>query len=132
MSSNPPNALVPAGAKLLPARIEASNSEPNNGAYRLVDEDVRFISREQVRDRLPDILGKALALIWIDREFHDRFAKDPQGTMESQGVFLPENMVITFERPDSDRPRIVVYETKPNSKFKLRVLYLQLVMMAGR
>jgi hypothetical protein len=85
-----------------------------------------------VKNRLPDILGKALALIWIDREFHDTFARDPQRTLESQGIFLPDNMVIEFQKPNSDRPRIVVYETRPNSKFKLRVFYLQLVMMAGR
>ena len=33
---------------------------------------------------------------------------------------------------DVDRPRIVVFEQRPGSKFKVRVLYLQLVMMAGR
>ena len=94
-------------------------------------EDVRFASREEVKNRLPDILGKALALIWIDREFHDTFARDPQGTPNLR-IFLPDNMVIEFQKPGSDRPRIVVYETRPNSKFKLRVFYLQLVMMAGR
>ena len=87
---------------------------------------------KKLKNRLPDILGKALALIWIDREFHNTFARDPQGTLESQGIFLPDNMVIEFQKPNSDRPRIVVYETRPNSKFKLRVFYLQLVMMAGR
>ena len=39
-------------------------------------------------------------------------------------------MSIEFQKPNSDRPRIVVYEQRPNSKFRLRVLYLQLVMMA--
>jgi len=41
-------------------------------------------------------------------------------------------MTLEFHKPDSNRPRIVVYETKPNSRFKSRVFYLQLVMMAGR
>jgi len=41
-------------------------------------------------------------------------------------------MSIEFQRQNADRPRIVVYEQQPNSKFKMRVLYLQLVMMAGR
>ena len=93
---------------------------------------VIFTSREEVRERLPDILGKALALIWIDREFADMFARDPQGTLEAEGVVLPENMAIEFQKPGTDRPRIVVYERRPNSNFKLRILYLQLVMMAGR
>ena len=90
------------------------------------------VPREDVRARLPDILGKALALIWIDREFADLFSRDPQGTLEREGIVLPENMAIEFQKPGTDRPRVVVYEKRPNSNFKLRVLYLQLVMMAGR
>ncbi len=85
-----------------------------------------------MRERLPDILGKALALIWIDKEFADIFARDPQETLEREGVVLPENTSIEFQKPGTDRPRIVVYERRPNSNFKLRILYLQLVMMAGR
>ena len=67
-------------------------------------------------------------------QFHDQnpFSQDPQKTLESNGVFLPENMSIEFQKQNTDRPRIVVFEQKPNSKFKLRVFYLQLVMMAGR
>ncbi|MDB2323934.1 hypothetical protein N9W44_00020 [Alphaproteobacteria bacterium] len=128
MSTNPPNALVPAGRKSPPA----VRNESAPGGYRLASEDIRLASREEVKERLPDILGKALALIWIDREFHDMFARDPQGTLAAQGIHLPDNMIIEFQKPNSDRPRIVVYETRPNSKFKLRVFYLQLVMMAGR
>ena len=73
-----------------------------------------------------------MARIWIDPVFHRKFSLDPQGTLEKGGVYLPEKMSIEFQKPDSDRPRIVVYEQRENSKFKLRVLYLQLVMMAGR
>ena len=75
---------------------------------------------------------RVLARIWIDAGFKEEFAKDPQKTLEFNGVYLPEDMSIEFQKPNSDRPRIVVYEQRPNSKFKLRVLYLQLVMMAGR
>ena len=44
----------------------------------------------------------------------------------------PYRLVVDFEKSNSDRPKVVVYEKKKNSKFKLRVMYLQLVMMAGR
>ena len=81
---------------------------------------------------MPDILGRVLARVWIDTGFKEEFSKDPQKTLEFNGVYLPEDMSIEFQKPNSDRPRIVVYEQRPNSKFKLRVLYLQLVMMAGR
>ena len=67
---------------------------------------------EEIANQIPEILEKNF--------------------IEFNGVYLPEDMSIEFQKPNSDRPRIVVYEQKPNSKFKLRVLYLQLVMMAGR
>ena len=126
MSSDSKNALVPLRPKQLPA---IQNSGPR---YALVSDQVTFTSRDEIRERLPDILGKALALIWIDKDFANSFSRDPQRTLENQGVFLPENMSIEFQKPGTDRPRIVVYERRPNSNFKLRVLYLQLVMMAGR
>jgi len=91
-----------------------------------------FKNRSEVRKLLPDILGRVLARIWIDSKFKEEFEQDPQKTLEFNGVFLPEDMSIEFQKPNSDRPRIVVYEQRPNSKFRLRVLYLQLIMMAGR
>ena len=91
-----------------------------------------FKNRSEVRKLLPDILGRVLARIWIDSKFKEEFEQDPQRTLEFNGVFLPEDMSIEFQKPNSDRPRIVVYEQRPNSKFRLRVLYLQLIMMAGR
>ena len=71
-----------------------------------------------VRRYLPDILGKVLARVWIDVDFHDLFSEDPQRTLEDNGVHLPDNMYLEFQKPDSDRPRIVVYEQKPNSNLK--------------
>ena len=91
-----------------------------------------FKNRAEVRKYLPDILGRVLARIWIDANFKEEFEQDPQKTLEFNGVYLPEDMSIEFQKPNSDRPRIVVYEQRPNSKFRLRVLYLQLIMMAGR
>ena len=125
MSQPTKNALVPIKPKSLAPR-------PGGSRYDLVSDQTTFKSREDVRERLPEILGKALALIWIDREFADMFARDPQGTLEREGIILPENMAIEFQKPGTDRPRVVVYEKRPNSNFKLRILYLQLVMMAGR
>ena len=101
-------------------------------AFSLYEGERHFTDREDVRQHLPDILGKALARTWIDTEFHQAFDQDPVGTLEAHGVFIPSTMSIEFQRKTSDRPRIVVYEQNPNSKFKARVLYLQLVMMAGR
>ena len=125
MSQPTKNALVPVKPQGLVPKLGSAR-------YDLVPDQTTFKSREDVRERLPEILGKALALIWIDREFADIFARDPQGTLEREGIVLPENMAIEFQKPGTDRPRVVVYEKRPNSNFKLRILYLQLVMMAGR
>ena len=103
---------------LVPASLNADNR--------------RFETREDVRNFLPDILGKTLARIWIDPEFHNNFASNPLKALAENGVMLPENIVVEFQKQDSQRPRVVVFEQKPDSKFKLRIFYLQLVMMAGR
>ena len=120
--------LVPVSKKLPAVRKDRDVAS----AFLLYEDERHFTDREDVRQNLPDILGKALARTWIDIEFHRAFDQDPVGTLEAHGVFIPGTMSIEFQRKTSDRPRIVVYEQNPNSKFKARVLYLQLVMMAGR
>ena len=105
-----------------------NNKDPLNISEKLQ----HFKNRDEVKKFLPDILGRVLARIWIDSEFREEFSVDPQKTLEFNGVYLPEDMYIEFQKPNSDRPKIVVYQQRPKSKFKLRILYLQLVMMAGR
>ena len=126
--SNPPNPLVVVPSANPPAVKRNTANQP----MRLVSESVKFATKDEMRNQLPDILGRALARSWIDSEFHDAFAEDPQSTLAQYGVELPENMFLEFQKPDSDRPRIVVFEQKPNSKFRMRVFYLQLVMVAGK
>ena len=128
MPSPKNTSLVPVRKKLPAVRKDGAVIS----AFSLYEGERHFTDREDVRQHLPDILGKALARTWIDNEFHKAFDRDPVGTLASHGVFIPRTMSIEFQRKTSDRPRIVVYEQNPNSKFKARVLYLQLVMMAGR
>ena len=42
-----------------------------------------------------------MARIWIDQKFHRSFSEDPQGTLQLNGVFLPEFMEVEFQKPDS-------------------------------
>ena len=128
MPSTKKTSLVPVSKKLPAVRKDGAVTS----YFSLYEGERHFTDREDVRQHLPDILGKALARTWIDSKFHKAFDRDPVGTLESHGVFIPRTMSIEFQRKTSDRPRIVVYEQNPNSKFKARVLYLQLVMMAGR
>ena len=129
MSEKKSKALVPIKKVLPPAVRGAKDTDK---PLELVNSKLKLTSRDEVRSLLPDILGKVLARVWLDSTFHRECSQDPQKTLEINGVFLPENMSIEFQKQNTDRPRIVVFEQKPNSKFKLRVFYLQLVMMAGR
>ena len=98
----------------------------------LVDKDLVLKNREDVKKYLPDILGRVLARIWIDKSFKDNFKSNPKEVLNDNGVFLPDDMILEFQKPNSDRPKIIVYEKKEKSNFKVRVVQLQLVMLAGR
>ena len=98
----------------------------------LVDKDLILKNREDVKKYLPDILGRVLARIWIDKSFKDNFKSNPKEVLKDNGVFLPDDMILEFQKPNSDRPKIIVYEKKEKSNFKVRVVQLQLVMLAGR
>ena len=121
--------LVPIKQNKLPVPVKKGQLKT---PFSLVDEAIYLNTRKDVQAILPDVLGRVLARIWIDAEFRDAFKSEPQKTLEYHGIFLPEEMTLEFQKPNSDRPRIVVYEKKPGIKFKLRVLHLQLVMIAGR
>ncbi len=126
MSSS--TSLVPS-----PRRVVALNKRNKTQKLNSLNENgTTFKNREEVRKYLPDILGRVLAKIWLDPEFHASFSENPEKTLSDNGIVLPQNMSIEFQKQDSDRPRIVVFEKREGVKFKMRVLYLQLVMMAGR
>ena len=127
MSDNNTNSVVP-----YTVSGKATPSGSDDTPLEIVNRPLQIHNREEVRQYLPDILGRVLARVWIDKEFHDQFSNSPQDTLEEHGVFLPDNMSIEYQRGNTDRPRIVVYERPFGSRFKLRIFYLQLVMMAGR
>ena len=103
-----------------------------NSILNLVDDEIFLENRNEVKKYLPEILGRVLARTWIDENFKEIFKKDPLKTLSENGVFLPEDMFLEFQKPDTKRPKIVVYEKKGKSNFKVRVVQLQLIMMAGR
>lgn len=137
-------ALVPFRA-LLPARqprevevLPPPNSAggegpeaPDGSKFGLVRHETYLRDTEQVKRFLPDILGRALARIWVDRHFREAFAADPLGTMADYNVYLPKTIDVEFETEGVTRPRIVVYEQRAG-KERRRLLYLQLVMKAGK
>lgn len=100
--------------------------------FSIVDENVTFTTREEVAKNLPDICSKALARAWIDKGFYNLLSQDPISVFRTQGVTLPDNMTIKFDHSGKNRPKLIVYETNPNSNFKVRVCALTLTMMAQR
>lgn len=100
--------------------------------FSIVDENVTFTTREEVAKNLPDICSKALARAWIDKGFYNLLSQDSVAVFRTQGVTIPDNMTITFDHSGKNRPKLIVYETNPNSKFKVRVCALTLTMMAQR
>ena len=108
------------------------NPNEINQILELVDKDLILKNREEVKKYLPDILGRVLARIWIDKSFKENFKSNPRQVLNDNGVFLPDDMILEFQKPNSDRPKIIVYEKKNGSNFKIRVVQLQLVMLAGR
>ncbi len=93
---------------------------------------VELKDREAVRRQLPDILGGVLARVWIDPDFHSEFMKSPRDSLDRNGITLPENIHIEFSVSHGERPKVVVYEQQEDSRFRLRLFYLQLIMLAGR
>ena len=113
----------------LPIKFDQNDAKQ---ALELVDKDLILKNRQDVKKYLPDILGRVLARIWIDKSFKDSFKANPKEVLKANGVYLPDDMILEFQKPNSDRPKIIVYEKKEKSNFKVRVVQLQLVMLAGR
>lgn len=127
-------ALVPVTSRL-PALVRArmDDAPPRRGQeFDLVQQETHLKNRSQVERFLPDILGRALARIWIDPDFRARFAADPKETLARYGVFLPPTIEIDFVTERTIRPQVVVHEQPFAGGPRRRLLYLQLVMMAGK
>lgn len=111
---------------------EEARRRPQGEAFNLVKNRTTFENTSQIERHLPDILGRALARSWIDPDFRNRFSSDPLSLLAQYDVFLPPNITIEYETKETLRPRIVVYEKPKYGLTRKRLLYLQLIMMAGK
>lgn len=126
-------ALVPIR---LPARVAQPRKAPPSEeapTYPLAPGPVHLHDRAEVQRLLPDILGRALALSWIDSDFRAAFREDPQGTLARQRITLPPGIRIEVVQEGRSRPMVVVSDLDSAARGgRKRLLYLQLVMVAGR
>jgi hypothetical protein len=141
MSNGPQNALVPVRNTVPARRVHgpggyradtAANGGPDLAPLNLVAVETSLGDRAQVEKYLPDILGRALARSWIDGAFRAAFAADPIRTLAAHRIRLPASIRIDVVTEGQTRPMVVVSEEGPYGGPARRLLYLQLVMVAGK
>ena len=59
----------------------------------------------------------------------DAFYNYPVEVLERGGVYLPDSVSVEFKKEKNERPKVIVFENKKNSK-KRKLLELKLVMVA--
>ena len=85
-----------------------------------------------VKDRLPVILGKILALCWLNEGFQKIFLENPETCLEKLGIETPKDVVVAAQTTNTKRPSIIVYEKRQGSNFKVRLFSLALTLMASK
>jgi hypothetical protein len=141
MSNASHNALVPVPS-MIPARRTLPRGSGSRGSYadigpdadpyHLVSAETSLGDRAQVERFLPDILGRALARSWFDGAFRAAFLADPVRTLAVHRIHLPATIRIDVVTQGQTRPMVVVFEEGTNGGPPRRLLYLQLVMVAGK
>lgn len=112
-------------------RGRGSSTGQTSDDFPLVRRSTNLCDIALVERHLPEILGRALARSWIDRAFSAALLADPKGLLANHDIHLPASVTIEVEMTQTQRHRLVVYEKRPDGE-KRRVMYLQLVMMAGK
>lgn len=117
------------------SRFSGRDAQPTPSAppsdFALVRRSTHLQDIARVERHLPEILGRALARAWIDTGFSETLRADPKGLLAHYNVFLPTTVSLEIETTETQRQRIVVYENRQNED-RRRVMYLQLVMLAGK
>lgn len=86
----------------------------------------------EVKNRLPVILGKILALCWLNEDFQTLFLENPSACLDKLGIETPEDVSVAAQTTNTKRPSIIVFEKRPGSNFKLRLFSLSLTLMASK
>jgi hypothetical protein len=85
-----------------------------------------------VKDRLPVILGKVLALCWLNESFQKLFLESPEACLENLGIETPKDVVVAAQTTNTKRPSIIVFEKRQGSNFKVRLFSLALTLIASK
>ena len=86
----------------------------------------------EVKNRLPVILGKILALCWLNEDFQTLFLENPSACLDKLGIETPKDVSVAAQTTNTKRPSIIVFEKRPGSNFKLLMFSLSLTLMASK
>lgn len=86
----------------------------------------------EVRKELPQVLGKLLALCWINQELAGFFLSDTRNFLEKIQISLPESIVIEVKKEVRAKPSITVFQIEEDRKYKQRLFKLSLKLIANR
>jgi hypothetical protein len=121
------NALVPVDGSKLPSLTSPSTAWAR---MNIAAENLETIS--EVKDQLPAILGKVMALCWLNDEFQNFFISEPAKCLDDIGIVIPDGIIVTSQKSNTNRPSITVFEQREGSRFKVRLFSLSLTLMASR
>lgn len=86
----------------------------------------------EVRKELPQVIGKLLALCWINSELAIYFLSNTKNFLDKIEISLPESIVIEVKKEAKAKPSITVFQIADGSKFKQRLFKLSLKLIANR
>lgn len=119
-------ALVPGKGQTQPPLVHEGEVVDDDPPIDIV------INSSQIKERIIDYLGAVLARCWVDRTLLDKIDANPHQALRHIGILLPPEIDIKVERANQQRPRLVIYEYNAERTMRVRVCYLQLLMMAGK
>ena len=119
----------------LPALVYTKQLVLSNTYQEYIEQDPPIetvINKNDVKEKVMDYLGAVLSRCWFDKELLRGLEYNPHKALRKIGVLLPEELDLKLERPELQRPRLVIYEWNTQRTFKHRICYLQMIMLAGK
>ena len=86
----------------------------------------------EVRKELPQVIGKLLALCWINNELASYFLSNTKNFLDKIKIELPDSIIIEVKKEIKAKPSITVFQIAEGSKFKQRLFKLSLKLIANR
>ena len=86
----------------------------------------------EVRKELPQVIGKLLALCWINNELSSYFLSNTKNFLDKIKIELPDSIIIEVKKETKAKPSITVFQIAEGSKYKQRLFKLSLKLIAYR